>query len=324
MSDAAPEGRTNPPAPAAPDPIADALTGEPLATAPAARHRDRDKPRRAGWIVTISLLAAALLGAGAVIALTLVRLEEALTQIEKQQDLLDEKETFNAAMRDLVATAGEFDGVRFESLLPEGRIQTLATRGWDHRFDASAVAADTRVVRQLTGELTQLLDSAKEQAAANASGTIYESVIDSLGGGYVTILVDDADTICSGGDVLGCVISDDPFTIHFDATDAVAPYMTDFIRTGVSYHEFAHVLQLANPDETRTAVDAFGGDVETMADCFALTYLDGWTLHHRVDINNFEYYEVDVGYGYTCDDTQKQVVRDWYESLPIATAPVTQ
>lgn len=307
-----------------PDPIAEAIAGEPVATGPAARHRDRDKPRRAGWIVAISLLVVALLGAGAFIYFTLVRLDEAITKIEKQQELLDEKETFSAAMRDLVATASRLEGIRYSALMPQARIQTLATRGWDHRLDASAVARDTRDVRELTGELVALVEAAQEQAAANTSGTTYESVIDSLGGGYVKILVDDADTICNGGDVLGCVISDDPYTIHFDAADAGAPYMTDFIRTGVAYHEFAHVLQVTNPDETEVALAAFGGDIETMADCFALTYLDGWTLHQRVDINSFQYYEVDIGYGYTCDDAQKQVVRDWYESLPQTPAPVTQ
>ncbi len=66
------------------------------------------------------------------------------------------------------------------------------------------------------------------------------------------------------------------------------PWMTDFIQTGIAYHEFAHVLQFTNPEATDAAVAAFGGDVETMADCYSLTYLLGWTLDHTVWVSSFE------------------------------------
>jgi hypothetical protein len=52
-----------------------------------------------------------------------------------------------------------------------------------------------------------------------------------------------------------------------------------------------------------------------MADCFALTYLDGWTLDHRVYVSDYEYWDVSIGYGYTCDESQRQVIRDWYAQL---------
>ena len=92
----------------------------------------------------------------------------------------------------------------------------------------------------------------------------------------------------------------------------------------LSYHEFAHVLQFTNPQPTTTALDAFGGDSETMADCYALTYLPGWKLHHRVWVSSYQYYEVDIGYGYTCNESQRQVVRDWYEQLGYTTGPIAQ
>ena len=100
--------------------------------------------------------------------------------------------------------------------------------------------------------------------------------------------------------------------------------MTDWLRTGIAYHEFAHVLQFTNPGPTDTALESFDGDTETMADCFALTYLDGWTLDHTIWINRYRYWEVSIGYGYTCNETQRQVVRDWYGQLGFQSRPITQ
>jgi hypothetical protein len=100
--------------------------------------------------------------------------------------------------------------------------------------------------------------------------------------------------------------------------------MTDWLRTGIAYHEFAHVLQLANPEATATALEAFGGDNEQMADCYALTYLDGWTLDHTIWTSNVEYWEVSIGYGYTCSAEQMQVVRDWHEQIGFTSKPISQ
>jgi hypothetical protein len=41
-------------------------------------------------------------------------------------------------------------------------------------------------------------------------------------------------------------------------------------------------------------------------------------------INDYQYYEVSVGYGYTCNEDQKQVIRDWYEGLGYQSEPVSQ
>ena len=124
--------------------------------------------------------------------------------------------------------------------------------------------------------------------------------------------------------MLACVVSSDPYTVHFDAADTTLPYMNDWLRTGLAYHEFAHSLQMTNPGPTAVALEAFGGDSETMADCFALTYLDGWTLDHKIYVSSFEYWQVSIGYGYTCNDTQKQAIRDWYGQLGYQPAPISQ
>ncbi len=269
------------------------------------------------------LLGAALVAVGVVLAFTLIRLDEASTLIEEQNDLIDKKETFSAAMQDLTETAGEFDGVLYGSIVQPGRLETLAARGWDHRRNGPALVQDTAEVRRAAAGLAEVLTAARDQVATNGSGTTYEAVIDSLGSGFVTAVVDDADTICAD-DVLGCVMSDEPYIVHFDAADSDQPYMTDWLRTGVAYHEFGHELQITNPEATQTALEAFDGDGERMADCYALTFLDGWTLDHTIWVSDVEYWEVSIGYGYTCDDSQRQAIRDWYDQLGYETGQITQ
>lgn len=281
------------------------------------------KRRRIGWIIAVVLLSLALLAALAVIWLALQRLDEAREEIKEQQELIEKKETFSAAMRDLMATASAFDGTLFAEIVPQGRFEILAHRAWTHRWNGSALAIDTSDVRKVEAGLAEVLKAAQDQAAVNATGSTYEAVLDQLGGGYVTTVIDDADAFCHG-EVAGCVSSQDPYVVHIDADEGAEPWMTDLIRSGVAYHEFAHVLQLTNPDATDEAVEAFGGDIETMADCYALTYLPGWTLDHTIWVSSYQYYEVSVGYGYTCDEGQRQVVRDWYDKLGYQHEPVSQ
>lgn len=286
--------------------------------APAPKRR-----RPIGWMITVTLLCLALIAAGVAIYLALQRLEEANDLIEDQQEIIDTKETFGAAARELVATASAFDGVLFDELIPHGYHASLVNRGWDHRWDVAALERDTAEVRTAIADLAEVRTVAQQQAAGNASGTKYEEIIDQLGSGYVSTAIDDADSLCED-DVLACVTSADPYVVHFDAADTSLPYMTDWLRTGLAYHEFAHVLQMTNVEATKGPLEAFGGDGETMADCFALTYLDGWTLDHTVWVSAFEYWEVSIGYGYTCDEGQRQVVRDWYDAIGYTHAALTQ
>jgi hypothetical protein len=226
-------------------------------------------------------------------------------------------------MESLQGKAAEFDGVLLTSIVPMDEYEVLASQGWAHRWESSQLDRDIADVEAAVQRLTDLQTAAATQASTNVTGTTDEAVIDRLGNGYVASVVDDADTLCES-DVLACVLSDDPYTVHFDAADIALPYMTDFIRTGLAYHEFAHTLQLTNPGPTETAVASFGGDTETMADCFALTYLDGWKLDHQVFVSSTTYYDVSIGYGYTCNESQKQVIRDWYGQLGYHPAPISQ
>lgn len=300
--------------------------------APDATRRDKRASKRAhrAALVAIVLLGLALAAAVAVLVFSLIELDEANARIQEQEleleerrQLIDKKETFVAAMEGLMTRAGAFDGVLMTSMVPLDRYQAYASRGWAHRWNPSALDRDIADIRVAATHLEDLLTAAKAEATTNSTGTRYESVIDRLGGGFVASVIDDADTLCEA-DVLACVSSDDPFTIHFDAADNSLPYMTDWLRTGLAYHEFAHVLQMTNPELTEAARASFGDDDEKMADCFTLVYLDGWQLDHRIWMNDYEYWDVSIGYGHVCDQAQRQAVRDWYEQLGVQLRPITQ
>ena len=293
------------------------------------QYPEPPRPRKA-LIISVVVLGVALGSAIAAFAYYFVKLDEATVRIEQQDreiqeqhDLIEEKEVFGAAMTGLLDTAHKFDGVLLDSVVPFHRYDRYAGQAWVHRWNLELMKNDVVNVEKATTDLEDLLTKATAEAGTNLSGSTYEAVIDQLGGGFAISSIDDADSLC-GDDVLACVLSNDPYVVHFDAADNSVPYMNDVLRTGIAYHEFAHVLQLANPDPTETALTAFGGDTETMADCFALTYLPGWKLNHRVWVSSYQYWDVSIGYGYTCDESQRQVIRDWYGQLGFHATEISQ
>lgn len=281
------------------------------------------RPRRAGWIVAVSLLSVLLIAFAVASVWFFLQLQNAKAtirdnerELDEQRDLIERKDTFGSAMDALLGETTAFEGVPLGDLVPWDDYQVLTERAWAQRWNADAldvVIADAEAAR---AALATQREAAAAQAAADAAGGTYQRVIGQLGSGYVTVQIDDADTLCES-DVLACVTSADPRVVHVDAEDDAQEYTTDWIRTGIAYHEFAHVLQYANPDQTETAVAAFGGDPETMADCFALTFLDGWSLDQRVWVDDYFYWDVSLGYGYECNDSQKQAIRDWRAALGV-------
>jgi hypothetical protein len=300
--------------------------GSPLESSSSGGRSRRSRGAKAAvWLLSAAL--PLLLAAGAWLTLQYLaaqdqiseqenKLQQQEDEIEEQRKLIEEKESFGAAMATLMTTTQKFDGVLTASVVPWGSYERLAERAWTHRWDVEKLAADTGQVEFETEQLEQAWAEAQIEVGSNASGTAFEAVIDSLGGGFVRSVLDNDS--CDGDDsVLGCVYENDPFLVHFDADEHAQSFMTDEIRTGIAYHEFAHVLQFTNPEATEVAVASFGGDWEVMADCFALIYLPGWVLDHVVWTSSYEYWEVSIGYGVTCSEPQRQAVRDWYGQLGV-------
>lgn len=283
------------------------------------------KRRRVGWIITVILLSLALVATGAVLAVALIRLAEAMDEIERRGDLIDQKETFASAAQGLMDTAAQFDGVPYATIVKTDLYSSIIGRAWHHRWSPESLDRDTEAISTAADQLAGILTTAHEQASTNGTGSYLESQTDQLGAGFLTTAFGSAEADCDDADAWGCVWDNDPFTIHYDEADmASQPFMSDWLRQGVAYHEYAHVLQITNPKPTKTALESFGGDEETMADCYALTYLPGWTLDHRIWISEYEYWDVSVGYGYTCDESQRQVVREWVGALGYRHEPIPQ
>ncbi len=311
----------------APEPPAAA---EPTESEAAAAGPAKPKPkRRVGIIVAISALVVVLLSVIGLLVYTMLQLNQALElideqqqELEEQRELIDQKETFSQAATEMMAAAAVFDGLPFSTLIDRGYHETLIERGWTHRWNPTVLRHDIDDVEAETAKLTALAASASEQRASNASGTYYERITDQLGQGYVATVLDVSPC---GKEAWGCVNGDDPLTVYYDHAGTVGqPYMTDFIRAGVAYHEYAHVLQFTNPEQTADALEAFDGNLEHMADCYALTYLNGWKLDHRIWVGSYTYWDISVGYGYTCTGSQRQVVRDWVASLTYQHEPISQ
>lgn len=249
------------------------------------------------------------------------QIQEQQRQIDEQKGLIERKEQFGAAMADLYATIDPLIGLPYASVVPWTEIDAFAGRAWQHRWTAGALSRDVVDVEAFTALLANRAAAARGQASTNATGTPWEATLDRLGGGWVSMAFDETDRPC-GLDAMACVSEGAPFIVHVSGDTRDDPQLTDWIRTGVAYHEYAHVLQFTNPEETASALTAFAGDMETMADCYALTFLDGWSLEHEVPIDDLSYWEVSVGYGYTCDDAQRQVIRDWVGGLGVQRRPV--
>lgn len=281
-------------------------------------------PKRAplrGWVIALAILLVAALAATALLAVQLFtlrsslddavqRIDEQQQQIEEQQQLLDEKQSFGAAMSTLMETVRAFDGLPMADIVPLEEYETQARAAWNQRYSLAGMQSRVANVVADIEELEALLAGAEAQRATNASGTPGEAVLDALGAGFVTTVYDDASAVC-GGPAMGCVSSDDPYVVHLDADDFAQEYTDDWGRTFVAHHEFAHVLQFTNPGPTEAALATFGDDWEFMADCYALTVLDRWTLERRVWTSRTTYWDVTYGYGRVCDAAQRQAIRDW-------------
>ena len=326
----------DPAASGTPAPAPETSTGDaPPPDAPTTIHVEQPAPRpgrRRRWIITVVLLSVALLATGAALTLTLLWLDDTLAtvdeqgeQIEEQRDLIDKKETFGSAAQELMNTAAQFDGVPFAALVDTRHHQSLIQRGWRHRWDSVALERDIDEIHAATAELADVAAAAKEQASSNESGTFFERTTDALGKGFITTSLNSAIEVCDDEDALGCVSGEDPMVIHYSSDlFREAPYDSNFLREGVAYHEYAHVLQMTNPETTAEAVKAFDGDWETMADCYALTYLKDWKLDHTIWINSYSYWEISIGYGYTCNSDQRRAIREWVDALGYVHEPISQ
>ncbi|UXM92140.1 hypothetical protein [Paenarthrobacter sp. JL.01a] len=170
--------------------------------------------------------------------------------------------------------------------------------------------------RSLVSFATRFREGLETRAAAaairrvNATGSLTEGLIDAAGNGYIDVQWDAA-TVCGaaekqGWSTSGCV--KDFSTVHLLPENE---YGNEWSMRMTVVHELAHMYQLADsarvPDghgdyKDLLAQGLFQGDKEVMADCYALTYYNQWTLENG---------GTEMGYGYVCNETERQAIREW-------------
>lgn len=180
-------------------------------------------------------------------------------------------------------------------------------------YSAESIASQTSTFRT---ELEQRIADAQARQV-NASGSVSEGIVDAAGNGFIDIQWDAA-TACKtnsnadkGWRTTGCVNGGSPLTVHLLPEAELGAWHSKM----TTVHELAHVFQKA--DDTRYPDDnggyqplllqgLFQGSKEVMADCYALTYFNEWTLSDGV---------TESAYGYICGDSERQAIRDWAASM---------
>lgn len=155
-----------------------------------------------------------------------------------------------------------------------------------------------------------------EVRRVNASGSLTEGIVDAGGNGFIDIQWDAA-TACTnqaapGREIIGCVRGEDPLTVHLlPETEVGSAWMNEMLVT----HELSHVYQRADDQAAEDysgsyndllAQGLFQGSKEVMADCFALTYYDRWSLTNGAESQ---------GNGYVCTEPERQAIREWAAGL---------
>lgn len=224
----------------------------------------------------------------------------------------DTPAAFAAERQKYYALAAELDGNPVASLVTESRgFQLLEQRAEAPRLTEAAAADLAQKAKERRERLQKRIDEA-ETRRGNASGSITEGLVDAAGQGFIDIRWDAA-TACAvsgheGRTTAGCV-SEDPLAVHILPEKQL---FGDWGARMVVLHELTHLYQRADSDargirETSESLKLveqglFQGSSEKMADCYALTYLNGWTLSNELGT---------VGYGYVCNAEERQAIRRW-------------
>lgn len=165
----------------------------------------------------------------------------------------------------------------------------------------------------------QRLITAAEGRRANASGTSEEQLVDSAGNGFIDIQWN-ADSECSTSEnpestTAGCVTNTpEQLIVHILPREKMRG--GDEAARITTLHELAHLYQHTDVETTADGevgpatklkeAGLFQGSGEVMSDCYALTYLG---------LNSLTVGDVTLGYGYVCNDSERQAIRDWAKAI---------
>jgi hypothetical protein len=201
-------------------------------------------------------------------------------------------------------------------VLNEGFVRGLEREAAERPMSEAHARSIAERMREFRDELEVAVATARDRRV-NASGTLTEQLVDEAGDGFIDVRWDAVEACGTGDGSIGCTMRSDPLTIHL-ASELELP--GDWQKRMVVTHELAHVYQAADAarfDDGSSAADRllasglFQGSNEKMADCYSLTVLDEWSLRQG---------NVTLGYGYVCDATERQAIRDWAAELNAPTS----
>lgn len=243
--------------------------------------------------------------------------EKQVIELEKEtlQEKVDAKEEFSAAMGSLMSELAYFNGAQYAGKIPVTYIDGLVQEAYNSRESPTYVDLVTADVQALTEELKVVRETWESQKG-NSTGNSWEAVLDTLSKGYtVTVMYDYNNNVCSLASS-GCVFSANPHVVNLNVDElnqAVNYWGADrgnWWFTGVTYHEYAHVMQFTNWNITEKYIATFGGDHELMADCYTDVYYDGGFSSQS--------------YNRGCSDEQKGAVQAWFNEITFVTPTFTQ
>lgn len=192
------------------------------------------------------------------------------------------------------------------------RLEERASQVGTNEFSAQTLAQQAHRHRE---DVQQLVTDA-EARRGNSSGSVSEQLVDDAADGFIDIRWD-AISACPAAEqeewsTVACVAKGDPLTVHL--TDE-SEFTSDWELRMIVMHELSHVYQRADAarfldrysDADRLLEQGlFQGSKEVMADCYALTYYDEWTL---------ETDDVEIGYGYVCTEAERDAIREWAATI---------
>nr|WP_236571295.1 DUF2510 domain-containing protein [Microbacterium hydrocarbonoxydans] len=242
----------------------------------------------------------------------------AVPQMPTDPQAAEQIASFRADQPRILELAAQLEGNPVAPLVADLR----TFRSDEKRADDPTIGIhEARPIAERAAALRAALEQSVSDAQArraNTSGSLTEGIVDAAGNGFIDIRWDGASVCASGAapgrENIGCVLTADPLTIHLLPENEVG---STWMNQMLVMHELAHVYQHADDHGAEDYSGAyhdlftrglFQGSDEVMADCFALTYYDQWSLSNGSESQ---------GTGYVCNESERQAIREWAAGLNV-------
>lgn len=233
------------------------------------------------------------------------------------EEIAENMAAYQADLEAIRTLSADFAGNPVAPLiLDQSELDRIAAQAADPDMTVFASRSVKQSISWFRANLETVV-AAAQQRRTNASGTASEALVDQAGNGYIDIAWDAAQECndpSSEESAIGCAEGGSSPVVHIMGE---SDFPSALAVEHVVLHELAHVYQRADAarfdDQSGeagrlTAQGLFNGSDESFADCYALTYQNLWSL----DFGEWIY-----GYGYVCNDSERQAMREWAASMNV-------